>query len=69
MEIKMKFNFVAVLFVLLSILCFDLIKSQTISCNKRTFKRVDEISAKLLSFGNSGRKFPETPQEVPKYCA
>jgi hypothetical protein len=69
MEMKMKCHFIAVLFILLSILCLDLTKSQTISCNKRTFKRVDEISAKLLSFGNSGRKFPETPQDVPKYCA
>ena len=37
-------------------------------CNKNTLKRVDELLAKVTTYGNSGRKFPENTEQLPKYC-
>ncbi|CAG2111261.1 unnamed protein product, partial [Medioppia subpectinata] len=37
-------------------------------CNKNTLKRVDEFLAKVTTYGNSGRKFPENTDQLPKYC-
>lgn len=41
---------------------------QQIKCNKKTYKDVDAMIARMLTFGNSGRKFPEEAKEVNKYC-
>jgi len=43
-------------------------KTQSNSCNKNSYKKVDETISKVLTFGNSGRKFPESLTDVPKYC-
>jgi len=47
----------------------SLIKAQNLySCDHGTYRRIDELTAKLITFGNSGRKFPQSKRDVPKYC-
>ena len=38
------------------------------NCDKNTLKRIDDLVNRLTTYGNSGRKFPETAEEIPKYC-
>jgi hypothetical protein len=37
-------------------------------CNKNSERRIDEIMSKILTIGNSGRKFPVSNSEVGPYC-
>ncbi|XP_054155161.1 uncharacterized protein LOC128953673 [Oppia nitens] len=42
--------------------------TQNMKCNKKTYKEMDGLIARMLTFGNSGRKFPESATHVSKYC-
>ena len=37
-------------------------------CDAKHFREFDNNVAKLLTIGNSGRKFPENVDQLPKYC-
>ena len=39
-----------------------------VTCDKNTLRRIDELTARLTTYGNSGRKFPESLDDMPKYC-
>lgn len=43
-------------------------KTSSKACDRNTRKRVDELLAKVTTYGNSGRKFPENNDQLPKYC-
>ena len=49
-------------------LCLKSDTSSEGNCDKNTVKRIDDLVSRLTTYGNSGRKFPETPEEIPKYC-
>jgi len=60
-------SYLSLLFVL--IICFTSVFGQKISCNKNTDKQIDGLLAKVITFGDSGRKFPESQSEIPAFCA
>jgi len=60
-------KFILILSWILLSISFALAQKQ-IHCDKNVMKRIDELVAKLTTYGNSGRKFPEKAEEVPKYC-
>lgn len=53
--------------LLLVVLGLSLTSGQ-LPCGPASDRRIDEITAKLLTIGNSGRKFPENKEQLPKYC-
>jgi hypothetical protein len=55
------------IFLLFSCL-IALVFSQKIRCNKNTDKQIDALLAKVITFGDSGRKFPESQTEIPPFC-
>ena len=42
--------------------------SGDVSCGDNTVKRIDDLVSRLTTYGNSGRKFPESADQIPKYC-
>ncbi len=55
------------IFLLFSCL-IALVFGQKIRCNKNTEKQIDGLLAKVITFGNSGRNFPESPSEIAPFC-
>ena len=43
-------------------------QSQNLSCAKSSVLKIDTIFSKLVVIGNSGRKFPELIEDLPKFC-
>lgn len=66
---RLIFNCLIHFLITLNFLTYPLIKAQKrVECDRRSYKRADDLTAKLLTFGNSGREFPLTQEGVPKYC-
>ena len=38
------------------------------NCDDASARKLDNIVAKVVTLGNSGRKFPENKPELKKYC-
>jgi len=38
------------------------------NCDKSAERKVDAIMAKIMTYGNSGRKYPVNRQEMKVYC-
>jgi hypothetical protein len=55
------------LFTILTIILID--KSSQQECSESATRKIDGVMAKLLTIGNSGRKFPESKGEkLKEYC-
>ena len=37
-------------------------------CGEEANRDAEEVVKKILTFGDSGRRFPEKVEELPKYC-
>ncbi|XP_054164469.1 uncharacterized protein LOC128962140 [Oppia nitens] len=42
--------------------------NNSIPCNKNGEKQVDALLARVLTFGDSGREFPESQDQIPAFC-
>lgn len=42
--------------------------SGDVGCDDNTVKRIDDLVSRLTTYGNSGRKFPESAEQIPRYC-
>lgn len=61
-----KMNIIFIASILVNFL--PQIFGQKVVCTKNTLNRVDEYVFKLLTIGNSGRKFPENKEQLVSYC-
>jgi hypothetical protein len=55
------------LYIAINIIAFN--NGEKMPCNRKSNKAIDKITPKILNYGNSGRKFPETAQQLDSYCA
>jgi len=53
--------------VLMFYVIFDISLAQ-IQCNKNSERRIDGTVSRILTIGNSGRRFPENENEMVPYC-
>lgn len=44
------------------------IKSDNPNCDIKRQLRIDQVYSKLVSLGKNGRKFPENPKQLKKFC-
>lgn len=44
------------------------IKSDNPNCDIKRQLRIDQVYNKLVSLGKNGRKFPENPKQLKKFC-
>jgi len=57
-------------FLALYLCVFDcgMVLGQSLSCSKSSDKKVDELFARVITFGKTGRKFPENDRQLPDFC-
>lgn len=56
-------------FILITFIKCQTVKTNvTRPCNRQSGEQVDEIISKIITIGNTGRKFPESREQIPGFC-